>query len=594
MGRGLGCRPWPPAPYPVGGDRLWLFDHDGDGLLDVIVGSGSHLSLLRGAGLPGLGAAEPLGELEGHLRAGGVGSYAGQRGLLFLTDRGLWFLGEGERTVAQVLDRGGQALAVGDFTGDGTLDVAMGEYLSVWVYPGMSEGLGEPAELRVDQPVAWLLSGDFNGDGLADLVAGSSSPAGVSVFYGHPERGFLGPYEHGVEVPALRGLPAMADLAVVADFTGDGRDDLAIAASLGHIALFSTQPRGRSLQAIPGSFLLGAADVNADGYPDLLTSMPAGGVAVLVNSGWGTFTAQELVGPSGDFRASRMPYLARLGDVTGDGVNELVVWEFAREFRSEARITVWTLGGKLLWSQPLGAGVRPVLVLADQTGDGVRDVVTGVGTTVVVLTAGADGLPQRREVPWGGPVGPLVGLRDGTVAGLRLAPGVALVLLRGGEPVETGLTLELAPLDLIACDFDGDGREDLITIGWTAWEGELAMALGVFWGEEDGFRPELYPLEGWPALALPYPYGGLGAADLDGDGRVELAAMRLPDREGNPGGVVVIPWTEGGPEELLFLPGCVGTNLLALDLDGDGRAELLSVQTGIPARLCLARWEVER
>jgi len=38
----------------------------------------------------------------------------------------------------------------------------------------------------------------------------------------------------------------------------------------------------------------------------------------------------------------------------------------------------------------------------------------------------------------------------------------------------------------------------------------------------------------------------------------------------------------------------VGTELLALDLDGDGKAELLSVHTGIPARLCITRWEVER
>jgi len=54
--------------------------------------------------------------------------------------------------------------------------------------------------------------------------------------------------------------------------------------------------------------------------------------------------------------------------------------------------------------------------------------------------------------------------------------------------------------------------------------------------------------------------------------------------------VVVIPWTEGGPGELVFLPGCAGTKLLALDVDGDGRAELLSVAIGTPAQLCITAW----
>ncbi|MEN3010908.1 MAG: hypothetical protein ABDI20_08140, partial [Candidatus Bipolaricaulaceae bacterium] len=63
----------------------------------------------------------------------------------------------------------------------------------------------------------------------------------------------------------------------------------------------------------------------------------------------------------------------------------------------------------------------------------------------------------------------------------------------------------------------------------------------------------------------------------------------LPDREGNPGGIVVLPWEGQGFGPLEFLPGCVGTRLLGLDVDGDGRAELLTVQEGVPAYLCLTR-----
>ena len=598
----------PGSPYKVGAGRFWLFDHDGDGDLDVVLLKEARLQILRNGGKGKLSEPEEVTGPEDALRDGAVGIYAGTPGLFLLAETGLWFLPQGEWRVVKVLDRGGWGLAVGAFTRSGELDVAIGRREEIWVYPGHEGGLGEPRVSEVAHPVAGLLAGDLNGDGLSDLVVGCYSPAGFSVFYSRPGQGFMGPYWHGVDVPAMGGLPPMAYAVAVGDLTGDGKDDIAVAASLGHIAFFHTEPRGRSLQAIPGSFVLGSADVNGDGYPDVLTSTAQGGVAVLLNSGWGTFTSQELLGPSGE---DRMPYLARMGDVTGDGVVELVVWEFAEETislwdptqkpfpyryeRSEARVTVWDpQEGKVLWSVPLGKDIRPILILSDQTGDGVKDVVTGVGERVVVLSTGPDGWPQRREIPWGGQVGPLVALRDGTVAGLRLGITAELVLLQSGQVLETGVHLEIAPFDLVAVDLDQDGSNDLVVIGWGAWEGKLAMMLAVLWGEEQGFRPEVFPLLGWPALALPYPYGGLVAADLDGDGKAELAAMRLPDREGNPGGIVVIPWTEKGPGELAFLPGCVGTELLALDLDGDGKAELLSVHTGIPARLCITRWEVER
>ncbi len=612
--------PWgfqwePSSPYEITADHIFLFDHEGEGDLDVVLGWASQLRLLKNDGTGKLGSPEAIPGLEGRLRAGAEGIYAGERGLFLLTDRGLWFWREGELAVEAILEGTWVDLAVGDFTGLGRADVALVRYEEVWIYPGVEGGLGEPRVLKTEHMIDRLRAGDFNGDGLWDLLAISSSPGGFSAFYNHPEFGFLGPFWHGVEVPALRGLPAAIGLAVVADFTGDGRDDLAVAANFGHIAFFSAEPKGRSLQAIPGSFLLGSADWNNDGYPDLLTSTAKGGVAVLVNSGWGTFGARELLGPS---EKDRMPYRAKLGDVTGDGKEELVVFEFSEDWLrrpvpgkapwewplewSEARVTVWDLEKKeVIWSEPLGAEIRPVLVLSDQTGDGVLDAVAGVGQRVLILSHGYEEwmgrmIPRamRREVEWGGPVGPLVGLGDGSVAGLRVGLKVSLLLLRAGEAVETGIDLELSPFDLIACDLNGDGSEDLVALGWGAQEGNLVMALAVLWGDGEGFRPEVFPLAGWPALALPFPYGGLAAADLDGDGELELAAMRLPDREGNPGGVVVIPWTAEGPGELVLLPGCVGTGLLALDLDGDGKAELLSVQAGLPARLCLTSWEVER
>lgn len=618
----------PGSPYPVNGDHLWLFDHDGDGHPDVVLGRGSEVVLLRNTGTGRLGEPGVVATLEGRLWAGQVGIYAGKPGLFLLTERGLWFLEQGGQAAERVLDRGGWGLAVGKFTRSGKDDVAISRDWQVEIYPGGGEGLGEPVVLKLHHIVARLLAGDLNGDGFTDLVVGCPSPGGFAVFYNRLGQAFLGPYWHGVDVPAMGGLPAMADLGAVGDLTGDGRDDIVVVASLGHIAFFHTEPRGRSLQAIPGSFLLGSADVNGDGYIDVLVSTTRGGVAALVNSGWGTFTPQDLVGPSGDYRTTRMPFLVALGDVTGDGEDELVVWEFGEDSivkglkpgkkpwepsaweleTSRARITVWNLQSpkEPLWSMPTGKLVRHVLVLFDLDGDGVRDGVTVVGTTLLGLNfdPATRGEPpdfgmKRTVLDMLGMVGPvaLVRLADGErLAALRLGKRTELLLVRpGGAIEETGVSLEIAPLGLTAADLDRDGNEDLAIIGWGAGEQDgqptLFIVVAVLFGDgKGGFTPELFPLEDWPPLALPFPYRGLVAADLDGDGKPELAAMRLPDKEGNPGGIVVIPWTEGGPGKLVFLPGCVGTELLALDLDGDGRAELLSVHAGTPAWLCITRW----
>ncbi|GAB4312189.1 MAG: hypothetical protein Kow0097_13800 [Candidatus Bipolaricaulota bacterium] len=607
----------PGSPYPVSGSPVWLFDHDGDGHLDVVLDGGSELLLLGNRGKGRLEKPVSITRPEGRLLAEALGRYAGKQGLFLLTDQGLWFLGQGEHAADQVLDHGGWGLAVGSFTGTDRDDVAISKYTEIRVYPAKEDGFGEPVVLQLNHSVDCLLAGDLNGDRIPDLVACAGSPAGFSVFYSRPGQGFLGPYEHGVELPVLRGLPPRAYLAAIGDLTGDGRDDLALALDFGHIAFFSAEPRRRSLQAIPGSFLLGTADLNGDGYPDLLTDAAAGGVAALVNSGWGTFTPQKLLGPSGE---DRKPYRAKLGDVTGDGEEELVVWEFAEDSIpipqkgkmpwewpaeiSKARITAWDLRKpeEPLWSTFTGAAVRPVLEVFDLNGDGIRDAVTVVGTKLLGLNFD---LSQRHtpptygeirvEVDMGGIVGPigLLRLSQGErLAVLRLSERAELLLVApGGDVEETGVSVALAPLDMIVVELNGDGNEDLVLIGWMAKEKELAMGVAVCWGDgQGGLEAELFPLEGWPPLALPFPYGGLAAADLDGDGKKELAAMRLPDQAGNPGGVVVIPWGEGGPGELEFLPGCAGTELLALDLDGDGRAELISVHTGIPAQLCITRW----
>ena len=576
------------SPYEVPAKRVFVYDHDGDRLPDVIAANGEGAFLLKNSWGGRLEEAEAIGGLAEGIMDGKPGTYSGHPGFFLLGLHGLWFLSEGELEAKKVLDEGGIGLAVADFDGDGLHDVAVaGRYGEVRVYPGNEDGLGEPLMLE-SQPRAsifQILSPDLNGDGWMDLVVVETGQAGLGVFYNELGK-FSGPYWFGSSVLELGGFPPEAGVAVFGDFTGDEVDDIALSLELSHVAVFTTEERGRSLQRSPGTFPLGSADLNGDSFPDLLVNLPNGGIASMMNSGHGAFLEEELVEPSG---RNRTPYIAKLADITGDGVDELVVFEFVWD---GANITVWDLEAKeVLWSMPLRGEVRPLLVISDQTGDGIPDVVTGVGDEVVVLSHGPR-WPKRVEIPWGGPVGPLVGVEiagEKAVAGLRVGEKTELLLLVGGEIRDTGLELSLSPLDLIAVDLNGDGAEDLLSIGWGLKGEELAMVVCVMWGDgEGGFSPEYFPIPDWPPTAIPFPYGGFVAGDFDGDGGIDLAAMRLPDKGGTPGGIVILPWKGDGFGAPVLRSGCVGVKLLAADFDGDGRDEFATVTGELLPMLCLS------
>lgn len=618
----LGFQLAPGSPYTVAAEQVWLHDHDGDGIPDVITGMSDRVRVLLGTGEGRLAEPQTVTGFTGLIRTGVSGSYAGTSGFFVLTREGLWFIPQQATEAQKVLEPGARdrGLAIADFDNDGILDLAVGGWEEVRVYFGSSDGWGEPVVIEITHAVTWLSTGDLNEDGLADLVAGVFSPGGFSGIYNLGEGKFAGAIRYGVQDPVMGGLPTTTTMGSVGDLDGDGKDEVTIRTNF-HVAVYSPGGKGRALLPIPGSFLLGVADVNGDGIEDLLSSTAQGGVAALLSSSHRAFAIEGLVGPSG---SNRTPYIAAFGDVTGDEELELVVFELADETytfrvpkdespgwewkteRSKARITAWDLTNrKVLWSVPVGLEMRPLLSLFDLDGDGIKDAVTAVGDNVVWVDYDptAVGLPmhlraQRAEINCGGPVGPLalVGLSHGNaLAGLRLSERSELFLILDGEVQETGVALEIAPLDMISADMNRDGNDDLIVIGWGVQsvgdEPQLAIQLAILFGDGEGsFEPRIFSIRDWPPLSMPFPYGGLTVGDLDGDGDLDLACMRLPDQEGNPGGVMVIPWEGDGLGEPVLIEGCVGTKLFALDIDGDGQAELVSVQLGTPAQLCLTTW----
>ncbi len=264
-------------------------------------------------------------------------------------------------------------LAVGDFNGDGKLDVAVGQANSggtgtIQIFLGNGNGTFEspvttnvnfvPLDLlaadfnndgKIDLAVTyydsesdveetyiflatsaghlkWVgaiysaipqVAGDFNGDGKMDLIA-------VNIFNGSWDgyNAYLG-QGNGQFTTSQKafGYGVQGSNAAVGDFNGDGKLDFAtsdagvVSVFLGNgDGTFPTKPVSYNTR-IYGS-AVAVADVNGDGILDIVTD----GVAVLLGNGDGTFTPDGGVGFGyGGYGAD-----IGIGDFNGDGKVDIV------------------------------------------------------------------------------------------------------------------------------------------------------------------------------------------------------------------------------------------------------------------------------
>jgi hypothetical protein len=110
-------------------------------------------------------------------------------------------------------------LAVGDFNGDGKLDLAVAYGQGIAILLGNGDGTLQAA---VDYPLytaTGIVARDFNGDGNVDLAI--SGLNGVSMMLGRGDGTF--------EIQPMSFIPSLgAQDAVAGDFNGDGKLDLAV------------------------------------------------------------------------------------------------------------------------------------------------------------------------------------------------------------------------------------------------------------------------------------------------------------------------------------------------------------------------------
>ena len=176
-----------------------------------------------------------------------------------------------------------------------------------------------------------IASGDFNNDGWLDIATDSWGNDQVEVVFGDSVNLFKKPgmfFKVGKR-PYQR-LRA-------ADINGDGMDDIVTTNTESNNATILLangnedfhEPAGSPFACGDAPFGIAIGDINADGKPDLAIinspgSMAEGkgknGLTVLKGDGTGKFTTMK----GSPFVAGKIPSRIAVGDVNGDGVNDIV------------------------------------------------------------------------------------------------------------------------------------------------------------------------------------------------------------------------------------------------------------------------------
>jgi hypothetical protein len=305
--------------------------------------------------------------------------------------------------------------------------------------------------------------------------------------------------------------------------------------------------------------VVAVADFDGDGRRvDIALGAHLRGITVLIGDGQGRFTERarglvlRLPGPTGEIPF--YPGAMAAVDWDGDGLTDLATLAegparmalLAGHSQSFGGVRVY-LNGREAWHAILldpanGSLVGTSLAIGDVNGDGRLDVLTGSSafglTKLLHLNNSGEGDVDR-------------------VPELKL-PGRAFVTAVG------------------LADIDKNGRSDPI-VAFSVLEGVTWQhRIEVYLSFPDRFQPMSVTRE-----AEKSAFRALATGDIDGDGRVDLAAvqqdgtLRLyhgePDRSFTPAQIEPAP---------AWRAGCAGYDVHLADLDGDGRLEIIASFAG--------------
>lgn len=486
---------------------------------------------------------------------------------------------------------------VADFDGDGTLDMAV---VSVTGELRILIGNGSDFTVAQEQQIGgfpiWMAGGDFDNDLDHDIVIVRTDANTSDVWLNDGAGGFT-------KGPALA-VPANPLSVVAADVNHDGNLDVVVSVpSWPEIHMFLGDGTGKfpveHTIGMPSgkAFHVQCGDITRDGRNDVIVADPANDRLLVFQGITGGGPADLPGNTYCELQITGAPAATALGDLSGDGLEDLVVSAFdGNRFVVVTAILppIGTIDEGT--SGPFGEVCdylsfdvpvpdrATLATVADVTGDGLGDLVACLGFRASLIVG-----PQ---LPGGGvgelayfdandvPLRPFAGDFDGNgrndvfaLSGLgdrvNLWFADATGKLRGARNYETGLP---GASWMVGGDFDGDGDGEIV-VG--SDNGTQLSVLGR--GPVDGLVIEA-------TFDIGTVVRQLESADLDGDDRPDLVVcvdggLRLLRNTSTPGSYTfeVPPGTPAlvGSGDRPF-----GAAIADLDRDGDMDIAMVDFQGG--------------
>jgi hypothetical protein len=471
------------------------------------------------------------------------------------------------------LNPGGSGnLAVGDFNGDGNLDIAAVNQQTVEIYLGNGDGTFHAStSYSAEGDTLSVAVGDFNGDGFLDLAVVNNGSNSVSILLGNGDGTFQ------TQVPYAVGNRPLG--IAVGDFNSDGRLDLAVTNSQDNtVAILLGKGDGSFLAATmfavgtsPNS--VAVADFNGDGALDLaVANSGSSNVSVLLGNGHGTF------GSAVNYSVTGAPYMVAAGALSKNGVPGIIVGAYG--------ISVLAGKGDGTFSNAVTYDAYhyiSAVALGHFGKDNLVDIAgadLNAGAIIVLPGKGRGIFLQPPIYPTNGGNSVKAGdINNDGILDLVLDDGTVLLgkgngLFQPGTPFQIGSGATSIALG----DVNGDGNLDVVTAnpGRCCDVGFISVALG----NGDGtFQP-------FSTVAPNYWETVVALGDFNGDGILDIAAgndvfaanellIMLGNGDGTFQTPIVYPVGGTGPPNSIAVGDFNGDGILDLAVGGSTLAVLL-------------------